>query len=665
MYNQGRMALIAQGGSLVKKCRPLGSALILLTGLFVLSCSGAHPISPDMNKPNDSAGAITGGQDAQSPNRALLGFWNLEISADRKDIRLVPMRSSELHLNVVNLLEGKACNDCLTIEHMYVTQTDKLYLQIKLTHPYPGLTKYTGFDVRGIIMTGSDYVFPESGRHVSWDGSHIRMLAPDGYTNLFNPVEYPANTPGWPALHYIPGHHAPGGDLSATLNPYVSFNKDQPRCVFLQSTSSTKNIYLQLVPGPLELGYAVDACWAPVTGKIGDPVKDFPPNANCREAYVIFPSVGKGLKPSVGSSAKVNVEAWDHQGIDTISAVTIEAPDLFTGVKELTPSIVTSEGILYSGTMANEKGAPVGEYPLLARVIDKEKDENLGQIDAWQIKAVEVTDSGTPISDKDIVCIPAGWFYMGADDANDPNGDPQHDDKPGHMHPTGAYCIGKYEVTLKDFEPFVADGGYSNPDYWSPEGWAWKESLGMTEPINWDAYLTGFYAPSIPWNGGYYEAEAFCNWAGGRLPTESEWERAARGDTDHRIYTWGDIWDPTKVACFDNPNISYFGNLVPVGTCSPQGDSPWGLSDCLGNVYEFTSTWFTDFDTIYSQYASGDFTPPPPYDPGYKSPAKIMRGGCVTDVGKFQYMLRCAHRDAVGISCGPQSIGFRIAFDAN
>jgi hypothetical protein len=267
------------------------------------------------------------------------------------------------------------------------------------------------------------------------------MLAPDGYTTLFNPTEYPETLPGPPALRYIPGNHAPGGDLSATLNPYVSYNKDQDRCVFLQATSSTKIIYLQLVPGPLQLGYAVDACWEPVAGPISDPLKDFPPEANCREAYVVFPGVGAGLKPLVGSSAKVTVETWDHQGIDTISAVTIEAPDLFTGVQELTPSTVTDEGIQYTGMLTNEKAAPIGEYPMLVRVIDKEKDENLGQIDAWQVKPVEVTETGIPI--KDIICIPAGWFYMGADDANDPEGQPQHWDKPGHMHPTDAFCIGK------------------------------------------------------------------------------------------------------------------------------------------------------------------------------------------------------------------------------
>jgi formylglycine-generating enzyme required for sulfatase activity len=530
-----------------------------------------------------------------------------------------------------------------------------LYADVTLTHPYAGLARYTAFDVRGIVITGSDYVFSGSGRKVSWTGEHIRMLCPDGFTSLFNPTEFPENRPGPPALRYIPGHYAPGGEMSATLNPFMSFSKDADRRMFAAGSSDTRTIYLDLVPGKLEFGYAVDACWAPVDFEINDPAKDFPPSANCQEPYVIFTTYGSGLMPAAGSSAQVQVELWDHQGADTISAVTMEAPDLFAGAISLEKSTATGEGITYTGKLTNELGAPIGDYPLLVRVIDREKDPNLGQIDAWNMTPVKVTERGYPLNE--LIHIPKGEFWMGVDPSNDPV--PAIYAVPCHRHPTGEYYIGRFEVTFREFGAFIAAGGYNNPDWWSPGGWEWRVASNQTVPMDWEYVVSGIANPDWPIDVEYAEAEAFCNWAGGRLPSEAEWERGARGDSDKRIYPWGDVWDPSKASHEDNPGWTHRVSTKPVGSFSPEGDSPWRLADCAGSRLEMTSDWWDQTGELYERYASGDFTPPQQSSDPYYAWLKVCRGGCYNDP---IFSLRCANKgDTVEVYHGGR-FGFRIAF---
>jgi len=633
--------------------RIAGKAILLLIALLIASCADGDrtPVLPsdDVENPPGTAAFIL------PENRTLMGFYRILIPADRSGVEVVAERSAMMHLNAVRLLEVTPCTDCLMVSNVFVTTADVMHASITLRHPFPGLLKYSAFDVRGIVMTGSNYTFPESCKKIAWEDG-VRLLHPDGYTSLFNPTEFPTDLPGPPALRYIPGKFEFAGDLSATLNPYMGFKKDEERRLFEAGEMDSTLFSIQLVPGNIELGYAVDACWTPVDGEVTDPLTDFPPEANCREAYQFLPRQGKGLRPVAGTSALLQLEVMDHQGPDTISTVILEAPDLFDGTVEMPLSAYTDEGAVFQAEIFNEKGVDEGEYPLLARVLDWDDDENFGQVDAWQVVGIKVNERGYPLGK--LIEIPEGWFYMGVDPANDPDGVDEFN-TPGHNHPTGGYWISRCEITKEEFDTFVSAGGYSDPRWWSPEGWAWKESEGYQMPHNWSSYLRGRYPPSSPMSATYYEAEAFCNFYGGRLPTEPEWERAARGDTDHRIYPWGDEFDPLIVAWEGNPLVPY-AEMMPVGSFSPASDSPWGLADCSGNQSEWTSDWGTNYKEIYDQYASGDFTPPPPPEPGeYRR--KIERGG---NRSSDPEMFRCARRQRCGIDMGwAVGRGFRIVFD--
>jgi hypothetical protein len=296
----------------------------------------------------------------------------------------------QMHLNVVRLLEVTPCKNCLTISNIKVVEPNVLEADLTLKHPFPGLLKYTGFDVRGIFISEANYTFPASGRKIAWGTDLPIVLNPDGYTQLFNPTEYPPTTPA--ALGYIPGKYATGGDLTATLNPFLAYRRDAPRCMFEAGGSETRTVRLYVPPGPIHFGYAVDACWQLVENVI-DPLTDFPPDANCLEAYRVSVDIPYDDDSSWMCQNPINVEVFDHQGLETISTVTIEASNLFSGEVALTYSVQTGEDSwLFSGMIMNENGVSDLAYPLLVRVVDTKLDQNLDQVDAWQVLTANISE---------------------------------------------------------------------------------------------------------------------------------------------------------------------------------------------------------------------------------------------------------------------------------
>jgi hypothetical protein len=359
--------------------------LLILTGLGCAGSIDHQPLAPP--EKTDSVKPVT---DSAGSSRSLLGLWTITIDPLAQTAEIVSERSSEMHMNVLKLLEVAPCKNCLTIGNVKHVGLQILSFDLTLRHPFQALVKFTGFDVRGIFITQADFTFPESQRNIALGDLAVSMLNPDGYSALFNPTEFPPTTP--PELGYIKGKYAKDGDLSSTLNPFVAYRKDAPRCMFEAGGQETRKILLA-VPGgiPFNIGYAVDSCWKKVTGPIIDPLKDFPPDANCLEAYRIDVNFPSSLEPVPGSEVPISVEVFDHQGLDTISAVTMESPGVFSGEKALTLSTqISDESWLFTGTVSNDFAVPDGDYPLLVRVVDTQPDQNLGEIDAWQVASVGV-----------------------------------------------------------------------------------------------------------------------------------------------------------------------------------------------------------------------------------------------------------------------------------
>jgi formylglycine-generating enzyme required for sulfatase activity len=221
-------------------------------------------------------------------------------------------------------------------------------------------------------------------------------------------------------------------------------------------------------------------------------------------------------------------------------------------------------------------------------------------------------------STESMVIVPAGWFTMGRDDQRRSN-------QPQRRVYLDTYSIDHTEVTNAAYAHFLAETNYQ-----PVRGWDMKlENDHPTEPV------TGML---------WHEAEAYCRWVGKRLPSEAEWEKAARG-TDARTYPWGDTWD----ASWANTAEGAVGDVQPVASY-PQGASPYGVLDMCGNVAE----WVNDFFS-FDYYASA-----PDYNP--LGPQQVLdhglRGGSYADPAEFAttYFRNSSH----SVLPNPR-VGFRCA----
>ncbi len=149
------------------------------------------------------------------------------------------------------------------------------------------------------------------------------------------------------------------------------------------------------------------------------------------------------------------------------------------------------------------------------------------------------------------------------------------------------YKIDMYPVTNERYRNFISDDGYKKKDLWSEDGRKWREKNNIVQPEYWDD--PKWNQPDCPVVGvSWYEAEAFAKWEGKRLPTEEEWERAARGDKG-RKYPWGDEFDKEKC----NSGVSGINKTTPVNSYL-EGKSPAGCFDMSGNVWEWTVDWYDE-----------------------------------------------------------------------
>ena len=221
-----------------------------------------------------------------------------------------------------------------------------------------------------------------------------------------------------------------------------------------------------------------------------------------------------------------------------------------------------------------------------------------------------------------------------------------------HLVRLESYFIGKYPVTNHQYLRFIQVNGYKTKKYWSEEGWNWKETNKIERPAYWNDLRWNI--PTSPVVGvSWYEANAYCKWLSEetnqtyRLPTEAEWELAARG-TDERLWPWGGSF--VTEGGFANTLESNIGETTIVGLF-PEGKSPYGLLDCAGNVWEWCSS-------IYMGY---------PYNSkdgrenlgGYRP--RCHRGGSWLNPKEYAI---CANRDRYFPGDRHYDLGFRICLNA-
>jgi len=230
-----------------------------------------------------------------------------------------------------------------------------------------------------------------------------------------------------------------------------------------------------------------------------------------------------------------------------------------------------------------------------------------------------------------LILIPAGPAIFGSSEADRYACE---NETPQFRASLPAYYIGETEVTNAQYKRFVDATRHEAPRHWDN---------GRIPPG-----LENHPVVYVIWK----DAKAYCDWAGLRLPSELEWEKAARG-TDGRIYPWGNEWD--KARCVNPENHGRQGT-APVGSY-PSGRSPYGLQDMAGNVFEWCADWY-DWDA-YRRYAAGGGLSPPA-----SGSFRVLRGG-----GWYGYddgVGKC--RSAIRIGVNPVSWdddrGFRVARNA-
>lgn len=241
-------------------------------------------------------------------------------------------------------------------------------------------------------------------------------------------------------------------------------------------------------------------------------------------------------------------------------------------------------------------------------------------------EAAATTEPAKPAIVDDMISIPAGSFSMGQDGSKPKNG-------PLHQVDLPAYEIDRFEVTNDDFAQFVEATGYKTyAEQNSSKNWKDAAEGKGNHPV---VYVT--------WD----DAKAFCEWAGKRLPTEAEWEKAARGD-DGRVYAWGNDF----VAANGNFYEGGIRGTTAVGSF-PTGGSPYGVEDMAGNVREWTADDFVAYPG-----AAADA------DPFFGKENKVNRGGGWFD-GEDGELVTTYNRNAgPPATSANDDIGFRCARDA-
>ena len=269
--------------------------------------------------------------------------------------------------------------------------------------------------------------------------------------------------------------------------------------------------------------------------------------------------------------------------------------------------------------------------PLLRKLTLTQLDILLILFFCGMISCTQESPKEPPITGP-MIEIPSGEFTMGTGDQIQKISLP-------------TYFIDKTEVTNEMFEKFILAGGYEKEEYWTEAGWNFikENNIIHHKGLSQDS----FNEPNQPVTGiSWYEADAFCRWAGKRLPTAEEWEKAARG-TDGRIYPWGNRMDFSRLA-YRSSNVH---RTVDVGSF-PDGASPYGVLDMAGNVWEWTASAYNGVDYKYTILAGRKAEK--------RSELMIIKGGAW---GSNRNQFQCGYQYYDRKEATQFNIGFRCVSD--
>ena len=240
-----------------------------------------------------------------------------------------------------------------------------------------------------------------------------------------------------------------------------------------------------------------------------------------------------------------------------------------------------------------------------------------------------------------MVYVPAGKFLMGSSNSDSMAGD---EEKPQHTVMLDAYWIDKTEVTNLMYAECVNAKACNLPSVFSSQ---------TRSNYYYDSRFINYPVIFVKW----IDSNAYCAWAGARLPTEAEWEKAARGP-DGRIYPWGNTKPTCSLANYYAEGGTCMNDTSAVGSY-PSGTSPYGVMDMAGNVWEWVNDWYSP--TYYSQSPTSN-----PQGPSSGN-AHVLRGGSWNDT---EFTIRASNRfsgnpsSITDIYFGTLSIGFRCARSA-
>lgn len=249
---------------------------------------------------------------------------------------------------------------------------------------------------------------------------------------------------------------------------------------------------------------------------------------------------------------------------------------------------------------------------------------------------IDSTTENTSISalvEQVMIAIPQGSFVMGSDAI-----EAQDNERPAHLVHLDSYYIDAYPVTCGQYQQFITANGYQNPQYWSKDGWQWKQKNTVSEPLYW---LNDLKYQNHPVYGvSYYEAEAYANFVGKRLPTEAEWEKAAQF---YHIEQNNYIGNHSNLV----------GHTTPVSGNS-QTQNIGGCYDMLGNVWEWTNSWFAPYEG-FSSYPYKGYS-----EVYFDRQHKVLKGGSYITL---PYGVRSSFRNWYHPWVRQMFAGFRCAKD--